>query len=156
MIRTGLLIILIWLCLSQITLNQRQYAVKRIPNNRQSKDLKKFSNRQNLNNQNSHQSNRQNLSHKKSFREYLNDQSSDIVMTTDDQWNNNVVNNWNSWSGPNSWTPPAWQTNNGWWSQDPWKDPYKRLSLVKIKPEIQEVYAADVLIRENRNSNFGM
>lgn len=27
---------------------------------------------------------------------------------------------------------------------------------VKIKPEIQEVYAADVLIRENRNSNFGI
>lgn len=176
MIRSGLLIVLIWLCLSQITLNQRQYAVKKIKNNnRQSKDLKKISDRnlnQHRNHQQEHQQpNKQQNSPKKSFRDYLSESNSnpEIVISHDDQWSNDVVNN-NNWGGDNwnSWSPPSWQTNNngwqsggggngwnGWWQPDPWKDPYKRLSLVKIKPEIQEVYAADVLIRENRNSNFG-
>lgn len=148
MLKTACLILLIWLCLSQITLNQRQYAVKKIRNNRQSKDLKKIqvSNRQ---------LNRPNRFSAKNnpFRDFLSE-SSEMVITKDD-WNNDVVNNWNtnSW---NSWEPPANGWQSGWWQQDPWKDPYTKLSLVKIKPEIQEVYAADVLIRENRNSNFGI
>lgn len=171
MTKIGYLMLVIWFCLSQITLNQhpnrqRQYAVKKIQN-RQSKDLKKIANfnrpqqhHQKLINPNSRFSSRSNP-----FHDYLNGESSEMVLEktiTNDEWNNDVVNHWNtnSWQPPSGWQSGGWSNNNGWnngwWEPDPWKDPYKKLSLVKIKPEIQEIYAADVLIRENRNSNFGI
>lgn len=165
--KIGFFLLLILICINQITLNQqpnkhRQYAVKRIQNNRQqSKDLKKLTNR-------SSSSNHKFSSRTNPFRDFLKTEPSEIVLEKDVS-NNDVINSWNS-DNWNSWSPPSWKTkpsgwsgggdsgwNNGWWWEpDPWKDPYKKLSLVKIKPEIQEVYAADVLIRENRNSNFGI
>ena len=136
--KTGYLVLLIWLCLSQLTLNERQYAVKRIQNNRQSRDLKKVAqpNRHRPNSQPSRFSPRNNP-----FQDFLGE-SSEMVLTND-EWNNDVVSNWNtnSWKPPASgWKPPSngWQQsnsgwdngwNNGWWQQDPWKDPYTKLSL---------------------------
>lgn len=138
LIKTGYLILIIWLCLSQLTANQRQYAVKRVQS-RQSKDLKKVAqpNRHRSSNQpNGRSSHRNNP-----FQDFLSE-SSEMVLTND-EYNNDVVSNWNSnggWKPPASgWQPPSngWQQsngwengwNNGWWQQDPWKDPYTKLSL---------------------------
>lgn len=140
LIKTGYLVLLIWLCLSQLTLNQRQYATKRIQSSRQSKDLKKVSqpNRHRSNNEQHNRFSPRN----NPFQDFLGE-SSEMVLTNDE--NNDVVSNWNSngwkppasgWQPPsNGWQPPSngWDNgwNNGWWQQDPWKDPYTKLSLGK-------------------------